>query len=58
MMMMMLFLLLLCLLLVVVVVIVIVSKSVGTQRNISGVTGCHHAAHLNPSSSNTRIHHW
>jgi len=41
----------------VVVVVVIISTFVGTQRNISCVTGCHPAARLNPNSSNTRIHH-
>ena len=42
---------------VVVVVVVIISNFVGTQRNIYCVTGCHHAARLNPNSPNTRIHH-
>jgi len=42
---------------VVVVVAVSISNFVGTQRNISCVTGCHPAARLNPNSSNTRTHH-
>jgi hypothetical protein len=43
---------------VVVFVVVIMSNFVETQKNIFCVTGCHPAARLNPSSSNTRIHHW